>query len=122
MRTRKEAIAACLQFPDAYEDYPFHDAASTAMRHKTNQKCFAFILEHEGKTLLCLKAEPQWGDFWKSAYAAVIPGYHLNKRHWISVILDGSMKDEEILPLIADSYQLTRKRVGARRQECEAIK
>ena len=46
-------------------------------------------------------------EFWRAAYPAVLPGYHMNKRHWISVILDGSMDDNEILPLIEDSYELT---------------
>ena len=116
MTTREEAVAACLRFPDAFEDYPFHDAAAAVVRHRTNKKCFAFILEHEGKILLCLKAEPQWGDFWKDAYAAVIPAYHLNKRHWISIILDGSMTDEQILPLIEDSYLLTQTRSKKQKQ------
>ena len=107
MTTRTEAIAACRQFPDAYEDYPFRDANWTAMRHKTNQKTFAFIFEREGKIWISVKAEPQWADFWKDAFEAVVPAYHLNKRHWISIILDGSMADEQILPLIQDSYALT---------------
>ena len=107
MLTRKEAIAACMQYPDAFEDYPFHDPNWTAMRHKTNQKTFAFIFEREGKIWISVKVEPQWGDFWKAAFEAVVPAYHLNKRHWISIILDGSMTDEQILPLIRDSYVLT---------------
>ncbi len=107
MRTRNEAIAACLQFPDAFEDYPFHDPNWTVMRHKTNQKTFAFIFEREGNIWISVKAEPQWGDFWKDAFPAVVPAYHLNKKHWISTILNGSMADEQILPLIQDSYELT---------------
>ena len=112
MITRAEAIAACMQLPDAYEDYPFRDANWTAMRHKTNQKTFAFIFEREGHIWISLKAEPQWADFWKNAFPAVVPAYHLNKTHWISVILDGSMDDPQILPLIEDSYRLTQKKTG----------
>ena len=107
MLTREEAIAACMQYPDAFEDYPFRDANWTVMRHKTTQKTFAFIFEREGKIWISVKAEPQWADFWKAAHASIVPAYHLNKRHWISIILDGSMNDEEILPLIQDSYVLT---------------
>ncbi|MBQ8507072.1 MAG: MmcQ/YjbR family DNA-binding protein [Clostridia bacterium] len=110
MRTREEAIAACLSFPDAFEDYPFSDLNYTAMRHKTNQKTFAFILEREGKIWINLKVDPQWRNFWIDAYEAVVPGYHMNKTHWISVILDGSMTDGQIIPLIEESYNITQSK------------
>ena len=54
-----------------------------------------------------VKAEPSWGDFWRSSFAAVVPAYHMNKLHWVSIILDGSMSDEEIRRLVHDSYRLT---------------
>ena len=107
MLTRSEAIEACLRLPDAFEDYPFKDSVTTAMRHKSNMKIFALILERNGKIWINLKAEPLKADFWRDAYSAVVPGWHMNKRHWISVILDGSMADGDILPLIEDSYELT---------------
>ena len=109
MRTRAEAIAACLCLPGTYEDYPFDDPNWTVMRHADNKRSFAFIFERDGKIWINLKAEPLRADFWRDAYAAVLPGYHMNQRHWISVILDGSMTDAEILPLIEDSYALTHK-------------
>jgi len=107
MQTRSDVIEACLRFADAFEDYPFDDPGTTAMRHKTNQKIFALIMERYGKIWINLKAEPLKADFWRDAYSAVVPGWHMNKRHWISVILDGSMTDADILPLIEDSYELT---------------
>lgn len=107
MLTRDEAIEFCLTFPDAFEDYPFHDPNWTIMRHKSNNRMFAAIYEHCGKIWLNLKAEPMTGDFWKSVFSAVVPAYHMNKEHWISVILDGSMTDEEITPLISESFSLT---------------
>lgn len=119
MITRKEAIAACLRLPDAYEDYPFGDANWAVMRHQTNRKVFAAIYDHEGRVWMNVKAEPGWADFWKTVYPAVVPAYHMNKLHWISVILDGSMRDEEIFHLIDDSYRLTalRPRKGAQRED-----
>ena len=107
MRTRAEAIAACLRLSGVYEDYPFDDPNWTVMRHAGNKKSFAYIYERNGNIWINLKAEPLRADFWRDAYAAVLPGYHMNKRHWISVILDGSMTDEEIGRLIEDSYALT---------------
>ena len=107
MPSRAEVIALCGRLPDSYEDYPFDDPNWTALRHKTNQKIFALVFEREGKIWINLKAEPMRAEFWRAAYPAVLPGYHMNKRHWISVVLDGSMADDEILPLIEDSYELT---------------
>lgn len=107
MLRREEAIAACLEFPDSFEDYPFDDPNWTTIRRRTNRKIFALIFERNGKIWLNLKAEPLKADFWRDAYTAVVTGYHMNKRHWISVILDGSMQDEEIRALIEDSYALT---------------
>ena len=107
MRTRAEAIAACMRLPGVYEDYPFDDPNWTVMRHAGNKKSFAFIFERNGKIWINLKAEPLRADFWRAAYADVLPGYHMNKRHWISVILDDSMADADVLALIEDSYALT---------------
>ena len=107
MLTRKEAIAACMTLPDAYEDYPFGDDTWTVMRHQTNRKMFAAIYERQGRIWINVKAEPNWGDFWKTVYPAVVPAYHMNKLHWISIILDGSMTDQDIFHLIDDSYRLT---------------
>ena len=104
---RREAIALCLELPDAWEDYPFHDPNWTVMRHKSNQKSFAMIFEHQGCLWMNVKAEPGWGDFWKSIYPAVVPAYHMNKRHWIGILLDDSMTREQVFQLVAESYALT---------------
>lgn len=63
-----------------------------------------------------VKAEPQWGDFWKSTYPAVVPAHHMNKRHWVSIILDGSMTEEQVFQLIAESYTLTQPKRAAKAQ------
>jgi len=107
MITRSDVIEACMRLPGAYEDYPFDDPGWTAMRHASNQKTFAFICERSGRIWVNVKAEPLRADFWRDAYAAVVPAYHMNKRHWVSIILDGSMTDDEIFALIEDSYVLT---------------
>ena len=114
MVTRAEVIALCLRLPDSYEDYPFDDPNWTVMRHKTNRKTFALIFERQGHLWVNVKAEPQWGDFWKSTYPAVVPAYHMNKRHWVSIILDGSMTEEQVFPLIAESYALTQPKRAAK--------
>ena len=55
---------------------------------------------------LNVKADPQWRDFWRSAYPAVIPGYHQNKEHWNTIIVDGTIPDKDICRMIAESYEL----------------
>ena len=110
MITRKDAIAACM-LDDAYEDYPFDDANWTIMRHRRGGKIFAMIFEREGHIWLNLKETPEDCFILRELHAAVLPAYHMNKRHWVSVVLDGSMTDEEILPLIRKSYDLTAKKL-----------
>lgn len=107
MTTREDAIQACLSLPFVYEDYPFHDPNWTVMRHRENQKLFAAIYQREGRIWMNLKAEPLAGDLWRQLYPAVVPAYHMNKKHWISVILDGSLDDGIIRRLIQDSFALT---------------
>ena len=53
-----------------------------------------------------MKVDPEWRDFWRKAYEAVQPGYHQNKEHWNTIILDGSIPDEAIQDMIAASYAL----------------
>lgn len=107
MRTREDVIRACMGFADAFEDYPFDDPGWTAMRHISNRKTFAFICERLGNIWINLKCEPLKGDFLKDAYPSVLPAYHMNKTHWISVVLDGSMTEDEVMAIIEDSYLLT---------------
>ena len=107
MLTREEAVAFCLALPLTYADTPFDDGNWVCMRHRGNRKIFAAIFAREGKIWINVKADPQWGDFWRQTFSAVSPAYHMNKKHWISIILDGSMTEEEIGQLIEDSYALT---------------
>ena len=119
MTTCREAIDACLTLPDCYEDYPFGADSWAVMRRRSNKKMFASVYEREGRVWINVKADPGWGDFWKSVYPAVVPAYHMNKLHWISIILDGSMTDAEILHLIDDSYQLVAPKIRAKKHQEE---
>ena len=107
MREKKEVVRFCMSFPDVYEDYPFDDGNWCVMRHKGTKKTFAYIYESEGNIWVNVKCDPQWRDFWQKTYEAVIPGYHMNKKHWNSIILDGTVPDKDIERMIAESYDLT---------------
>ena len=110
MKTRKEIIEFCLTFPASYEDYPFDDFNWTVMRRRDTTKGFAWIFERDGRLWVNLKADPERGLFWRGAYESVLPAYHMNKEHWISVIMDGSVPVEDVETMIGDSYRLCGKK------------
>lgn len=106
MTTREEALRFGMTFPDVYQDTPFRDADWVLVRCKKNTKAFLWTYEHEGSTRINIKVDPAWRDFWRQTYASVIPGYHQNKEHWNTVILDGTIPDDVIERMIAESYDL----------------
>lgn len=106
MNTRQEILKYGLSFPDTYQDAPFHDDNWQLVRVKGSKKAFLWTYEKDGYININIKADPEWRDFWRSAYEAVIPGYHQNKEHWNTVILDGTIPDNDIKRMIAESYDL----------------
>ena len=106
MKTRKEALDYGLSFPNTYQDAPFHDPNWQLVRVKKIKKAFLWTYERDGFINLNVKAAPEWRDFWRSAYASVIPGWHQNKEHWNTIILDGSIPRKDIERMIAESYDL----------------
>ncbi|MBQ2967368.1 MAG: MmcQ/YjbR family DNA-binding protein [Clostridia bacterium] len=108
MKTRQEMIAFCLSLAGAYEDYPFHDSNWTVMRHKGNKKMFAAICERMGNIWVNVKCDPNLTHMWRSTYEAVVPAYHMNKLHWNSIILDGSIPETDIKNMVFDSFELTK--------------
>ncbi len=106
MTTREQAVKYGLSFPDTYQDAPFHDGNWQLIRYKVNKKAFLWIYEKDGYVNLNLKVNPEKAFFWRDIYKSVIPGYHQNKEHWNTVILDGSIPDKDIKTMIAESYDL----------------
>ena len=106
MKSREEAISFGLTFQDSYQERPFKDQNWQLVRVKGSKKAFLWVYEKDGQIYLNVKADPQWRDFWRAAYASVIPGYHQNKEHWNTIILDGSVPDREVRRMIAESYDL----------------
>ena len=106
MRTREEALAYGLSFPDTYQDAPFHDTNWQLVRFRGNKKAFLWTYEKDGLINLNVKVDPEKAFFWRDMYKSVIPGYHQNKDHWNTVILDGSIPDRDIERMIEESYEL----------------
>ena len=106
MKAREEAINYGLSFPDTYMEAPFHDPDRQLIRVSGSKKAFLWIYERNGYINLNVKVRPEWRDFWRDAYEAVTAGYHQSKEHWNTVILDGTIPDEVVKQMIAESYDL----------------
>lgn len=109
MTTREEALNYGLGFKDVYQDTPFQDTNWILVRCRKNKKAFLWTYAYQGQMRINVKVEPEWRDFWRDTYKSVIPGYHQNKEHWNTVILDGSVPDEDVKRMIAESYDLVTK-------------
>ena len=103
---RKDILNYGLSFEDTYQDAPFHDINWQLVRYKGNKKAFLWTYEKDGYINLNVKVDPDKAYFWRNAYKSVIPGYHQNKMHWNTVILDGSIPYKDVKLMIAESYDL----------------
>ena len=106
MRTREEALVFALSFPDTYQDAPFRDDNWQLVRVKGSKKAFLWTYERNGYMNLNVKVDPEWRDYWRDAFASVVPGWHQNREHWNTIILDGSVPDDAVREMIAESYRL----------------
>ena len=106
MQTREEALAFALSFPGTYQDAPFHDDNWQLVRVKGSRKAFLWTYERNGYMNLNVKVDPEWRDYWRDAFESVLPGWHQNREHWNTIILDGSVPDDAVREMIAESYRL----------------
>ena len=105
-----------LSKPEAFEDFPF--GPETAVM-KVKQRMFA-TLGYQGERLaINLKCDPTEAVMLRDVFSAVIPGYHMNKKHWNTVFLDGSVPRPELERMIDRSYGLVVK--GLKKIEREAL-
>jgi predicted DNA-binding protein (MmcQ/YjbR family) len=98
-----ELRRACLGLPGAEETFPFAPGVSV---FKVGGKMFALTRLEREPLEISLKCEPELAEQLRVTHAAIRPGYHLNKRHWNTVTIDGSVPDEMVLSLVEDSYAL----------------
>ena len=92
-----------LSLPNTKLDYPFGEEVAV---YKVKDKMFALIQEGSQPLRLSLKCDPQLSDVLRERYESVMPGYHLNKKYWNTIILTGQLSWEETQDLIRHSYQL----------------
>jgi predicted DNA-binding protein (MmcQ/YjbR family) len=103
LKTVRELAQFCMTFRGASGDYPF---GPEPLVMKAGGKMFALIGETDGIPSLSLKCEPLMAELLRQAHPAVKPGYHLNKKHWNTVTIDGSVPEAELADMIKNSYDL----------------
>lgn len=92
-----------MSMPGVHLDYPFGEGVAV---YKHGDKMFALIQEGKTPAHLSLKCDPGLAETLREKYETVLPGYHLNKKHWNTIICSGQLNDEEVFDLIRHSYQL----------------
>ena len=100
---RKALRKLCLGFAGSEETFPFGSETSV---FKVGGKMFALSQLGGDPLRVSLKCEPPLAEELRAAHPAITPGYHLNKRHWNTVLIDGSLPDEMLADLVEDSYDL----------------
>jgi predicted DNA-binding protein (MmcQ/YjbR family) len=111
MITHEELNEYLLSFPGAWLDYPFgEETAVYKIGHKgqpgPNEKMFALVSENSKPLRVSFKTDPFLNKTLQERYETVLPGYHLNKKHWLTVICSGQLTDDEIHDLARLSYNL----------------
>ena len=101
-----ELLKYLLAKTGAYEDYPFDFETQVI---KVMGKMFALLRLESSPLNMNLKCDPEEALILRKVYDSVIPGYHMNKKHWNTVILDGAIPDEKVFQMIDHSYNLVVK-------------
>lgn len=107
--THKEIEEYILSFSDAWLDFPFgEDTSVYKIGHKDEGrgKMFALIAENSNPLRVSLKCDPQLAEKLRETYETILPGYHLSKKHWNTIICTGQVPDDELRSLITISYNL----------------
>lgn len=107
--THKELETYLLSFPNTWLDFPFGEGTSVYKagdKAAGEGKIFAIIADGSKPLRVSLKCDPQLATTLREKYESVLPGYHLNKKHWNTIICSGQLTDDEVKDLANLSYQL----------------
>ena len=105
--TGDELRAWCLSLPGAAEEFPFAPGLSV---FKVARKVFALSRLSAQPLTVSVKCDPELAESLRASYASIVPGYHLNKRHWITITLGRDAGDDLVRDLVQDSHDLVRPR------------
>jgi predicted DNA-binding protein (MmcQ/YjbR family) len=106
--------AWCLEQPGAVEEFPFGPEHSV---FKVSGKMFALSALERDPLEVSVKCDPELAVALRGSYDAIRPGYHLNKRHWNTITVDGRLEDRLVRDLVEDSYDLVVSALPARVRE-----
>ena len=104
--TWDELRSWCLSLPGAEETFPFEPGA--AVFKVANGKMFAVSATTSEPLDISVKCDPGLGEMLRRDYEAIVEGYHLNKRHWITITLNADVPDARVKELVQDSYELVK--------------
>ncbi|MDR1300195.1 MAG: MmcQ/YjbR family DNA-binding protein [Candidatus Nomurabacteria bacterium] len=107
MQTHKEIEEYTLSMPNARLDYPFGE--TVAVYKTAGNKMFALITEGSNPVRLSLKGDPQLNEILREKYESVQSGWHLNKKHWNTIIVSGQLSNDELKDLIRHSFELVNR-------------
>lgn len=110
--THKELEEFLLSFPNTWLDFPFGEGTSVYKvgdKEANEGKLFALVADGSDPLRVSLKCDPLLAQNLREKYESVLPGYHLNKKHWNTIICTGQLANDEILDLARLSYQLVTK-------------
>jgi predicted DNA-binding protein (MmcQ/YjbR family) len=95
-----------LSMPNAELTYPFGEEVAV---YKSGDKMYALIAEKSNPVRISLKCDPRLAEVLREKYESVMPGYHLNKKHWNTIVLSGQLEWPEVQALIRHSFDLVSK-------------
>ena len=107
--THKEIEARILKLPGTWLEYPFGEGTAVyKFGQQPDGKIMAIIAEGSNPLRVSLKCDPQLAKLLRDKYESVLPGYHLNKNHWNTILCTGQVPEDELLDLVRHSYELVK--------------
>jgi len=115
--THVELEKYLLNFPGSWLDFPFGEGTSVykiGNKEANDGKMFALVQNDSKPLRVSLKCDPELALNLREKYETVVPGYHLSKKHWNTIICSGQLSDEEIVDLARLSHDLVASTPGTR--------
>lgn len=106
--TCEEVVDAITGLPGVVLDYPFGEDVAVYKLENEKGKMFALVQEDSDPLRVSLKCDPGLAELLREKYDTVLAGYHLNKKHWNTIICTGQVPDDELRDLIRHSYELVK--------------
>lgn len=108
MTARAEVVKMITSLPRVVCDYPFGENVAVYKLGSKKGKMFALVPEQAKPVRVSLKCDPGLAELLREKYETVLPGYHLNKKHWNTIICSGQVPDDELRDLVRHSYELVK--------------